>query len=195
MNQKQTFKYILAIFSLFLVALPFLITFNDVLTRLVMRLEGYVLIQKYIIPFEIRMAGAILLPFGYKPEIVGEYLTLNNGQPFMVEIAWNCIGWQSILFFVITCAVALQGDKYKNSSKVYSFLVGILGTFLINLLRICIVVLISYHFGQSVAIIFHDYFSTLINVFWLILFWWFSYSYILEEKGDSSEIKSGVVTN
>lgn len=180
---KKPFLTILFITVLVLLLMPFFTTFNDLLTRLIMRLDFYKVIQNVIVPWEVRMVGVILLPFGFKPAIVGEYLAITGrGQPLLIEIIWNCVGWQSILFFLITLLVGLQGDQYTNFSKAKAFLTGLLGTFLINLLRIVVVVLVTYYFGQNVGIIFHDYGSTLAILVWLGFFWWFSYSFVLEEK-------------
>lgn len=182
MKQKQTFLYIFLILVVVLMVLPFMTTFNDILTRLVMKLDAYRFIQDVVIPWEIRMVGVILWPFGFQPQVVGEYLSIGKAQPFLIEIAWNCIGWQSLLFFIMTGWVGFQGDKYTNLSKVKAWIIGLLGTFLVNLLRITFVVLLAYYFGQNVAIIFHDYGSTLAVIGWLFVFWWFSYSFVLEEK-------------
>ncbi|OGY18986.1 MAG: hypothetical protein A2786_00930 [Candidatus Chisholmbacteria bacterium RIFCSPHIGHO2_01_FULL_52_32] len=191
--EKETFIWIFIILVVVLVFMPFVTTFNDVLTRIVMSLDGYKVIQDYVVPWEVRMVGVILWPLGLKPGVVGEYLAIGGGPstPFsrsgqsqlLVEIAWNCIGWQSLLFFVITSWVGLQGDRYTDLSKVKAWMIGFLGTFLVNLFRIAAVVLIAYAFGQSVAIVFHDYGSTLAVLAWLFFFWWFSYAYVLEEKG------------
>ena len=180
--EKKTFINIFFILSLVLVFTPLITTFNDTLTRVVMRLDIYKYIQNVIVPWEIRMVGVILWPFGFQPSVIGEYLAIGEKQPFLIEIAWNCIGWQSLLFFVLTSWIGLQGDKYSNFSKIKAWMIGFLGTFLVNLLRIALVALIAFYFGQNVAIIFHDYGSTLIVLGWLFLFWWFSYSYVLEEK-------------
>ncbi|MBI2021506.1 exosortase/archaeosortase family protein [Candidatus Daviesbacteria bacterium] len=189
-NQKQTFLYIFLILVLMLVILPFMNTFNDLLTRMVIRLDYYKVIQNIVVPWEIRMVGVILYPLGFKPEVVGEYLAINSGKsPFLIELAWNCIGWQSLLFFIMTGWIGFQGEKYTNISKVKAWLIGLLGTFLINLIRIVVVVLIAYFFGQRVGIIFHDWGSTLAIVGWLFLFWWFSYSFVLEEKKNLEEAK------
>jgi len=182
-SQKQTFLYLFLILALMLLFMPFLTTFNDLLTRAVMKFDTYRIIQEFIVPWEVRMAGVILLPFGFKPQIAGEYLAIAGREnPFLIEIVWNCVGWQSLLFFIITAFVGLQGDKYTNFSKIKALLIGLFGTFLINLFRITAVALAAYYFGQTVAIIFHDYGSTSAVLGWLFFFWWFSYSFILEEK-------------
>lgn len=183
MSQKQTFLYIFFILVLVFMFMPFITTFNDLLTRLVMRLDFYRFIQNVIVPWEIRMVGVLLYPFGFKPAIIGEYLAITRGgNPFLIEIVWNCIGWQSLLFFLMTTFVGLQGDKYTNLSKFKALIIGLLGTFLVNLFRIAVVALVAYWFGQNVAIIFHDYGSTLAVIAWLFGFWWFSYSFVLEER-------------
>ena len=133
------------------------------------------------------MVGVILLPFGFQPAVVGEYLAIGKEQPFLIEIAWNCVGWQSLLFFILTSWIGLQGDRYTNFSKVKSWIIGFLGTFLVNLGRIAVVAIIAYYFGQSVATIFHDYGSTLAVLGWLFVFWWFVYSFVLEDRTPNIE--------
>jgi exosortase/archaeosortase family protein len=181
--QKKTFTTIFIVLALVLALMPFITTFNDLLTRAIMGLNGYRFIREVIVPWEVRMVGVILLPFGFEPAIFGEYLAITKGEtPFLVEIVWNCIGWQSLLFFAITALVGLQGDQYTNLSKLKALVIGLLGTFLVNLFRIAAVALSAYYLGQNVAIIFHDYGSTLAVLAWLFFFWWFSYAFVLEER-------------
>ncbi len=180
--QRDTFIFIFLILVVVLTLMPFFNTFNDVITRIVMSLDAYKWIRDYIVPLEIRMVGVLLLPFGFQPRVVGEYLAIGSTNPFLIEIAWNCIGWQSLLFFILTGWVTFQGDQFTNLSKIKAWIIGFLGTFLANLLRITFVTLLAYYFGQDVAIIFHDYGATLVVIVWLFFFWWFSYLFVLEEK-------------
>ena len=182
LEQKKQFKYLLAILALILLLMPLLTTMNDVLTRVVMRLDYYRYIQDYIIPWEIRMVAVIIAPLGLNPVISGEYLKLGGINGLLLEIAWNCVGWQSLLFFIITAFIGLQGDQYSWVSKIKALLIGVLGTLIINLLRITGVALIAYYLGQNVAMVLHDYGSTLLIIIWLFFFWWFSYSFVLESK-------------
>lgn len=183
-SQKQTFLSIFFILTLALMAMPFLTTFNDVLTRLIMKFDAYRVIEDVVVPAEVRMVGVILLPLGLQPAILGEYLALQgkDGLPFLIEIVWNCVGWQSLLFFLLTGWIGLQGDRYTRGSKLKAWLIGLLGTFLVNLFRIAFVALVAYFFGQFPAILFHDYGSTLFVILWLFAYWWFAYAYVLEPK-------------
>ena len=51
-----------------------------------------------------------------------------------------------------------------------------------NITRISLVVLIANSISRAAGIIFHDYFSTLMTVAWLFLFWWFSFSFVLDKE-------------
>ena len=128
------------------------------------------------------MVAVVLTGMGFDVAVTREYVVLGQTKPFLAEIVWNCIGWQSLLFFVITAFVGLQGDKYTNLSKLKALVIGGLGTFLVNILRIVVVVLVAFYFGQFPAIIVHDYGSIVAVIVWLFLFWWFAYSFVLESR-------------
>ena len=168
--------------TILLLVLTLYNTISDVFTRIVINFDWYQPIKDYIVPIQVRMVAVILMPFGLAPSIMGEYLAIGKENPYLIEIAWNCIGWQSMLFFFITGWIVLQGNDYTLTSKIKTWLGGFLGTFLLNLLRISVIVLLAYFFGQDVASFFHDYGSTLVVIAWLIFFWWFSYQFFLDEK-------------
>jgi len=58
-----------------------------------MRLDSYRFIQEVVVPWEVRMVGVMLYPFGFQPSVIGDYPALGNKDPFLIEIAWNCVGW------------------------------------------------------------------------------------------------------
>lgn len=157
-------------------------TFNDLLTRIVMNLDVYKYVQTYLVPAIIRMVGVLLLPLGLKPVVAGQYLSISGRrEPLLIEIAWNCIGWQSLLFFLLTGWVGLQGDKYSLFSKIHCWLIGFLGTFIINILRITLVVLTAFYLGNTAASLVHEYLANIAVIGWLFFFWWFAYKFVLEE--------------
>lgn len=189
--KKDTFVTLFLILTVFLLFLPLTSTFNELLTSFVIHLRGYVFIRDVIVPFEVRVIAVILHVMGFTVSVTKEYVVLGNtasqADTFIAEIVWNCIGWQSLLFFVISAAVGLQGEKYTLSSKFKALVIGLIGTFFVNIFRIVAVVLSGYYLGQGTAIVVHDYGSLLMVVAWLFLFWWFVYQFVLEEKVSVSE--------
>ncbi len=155
--EKQTFITIFLVLVLVLMLLPFFSTFNDILTRIVINLKFFPFIRDVIVPAEVRMVALILAAVGYKTAATSGYVVIGGSESkFLVEIAWNCIGWQSLIFFVITVWTGLQGG-YTALSKVKVFILGLCGTFLINIFRIALVTLVAYYTNQSTDLAVHDY--------------------------------------
>ncbi|MBI2034474.1 MAG: exosortase/archaeosortase family protein, partial [Candidatus Levybacteria bacterium] len=182
MYEKKTFKTIFIITTVILITLPAITTFNEILTSIVMKIQLYRVIQEFIVPIEAKMIVVTVGLFGIKA--IPTPLGLNIGtiqQLNHVTISWNCIGWQSFILFVITLFTGLQGP-YTRYSKTQTILIGFLGTFLINITRISLVVLLAQFVNQVTATVFHDYFSTVMTIAWLFFFWWFSFTYVLERK-------------
>lgn len=186
-KQKRTFTLIFSLLAVFLAVLPFLVTFNEALTHLVEKLRLYMWVQEQIVPLEVKMVGVLVSPLGIN------YLAHQNGMTvngIYAGMTWNCIGWQSLLLLIITLGVGLRGN-YTLVSKIEAVLIGFLGTFLVNLTRLVFVTLLLAYARPLFAIVYHDYLAAIVTILWLFGFWWFSYSYVLEERtGDGKTMLS-----
>ena len=179
MKEKRTFAIIFALLAIFLAVLPFLVTFNEALTHLVEKLGAYMWVQERIVPLEVKMVGVLVTPLGIN------YLAHQNGMTvngIYAGMTWNCIGWQSLFLLLITLVVGLQGN-YTLVSKIETVLIGLLGTFLVNLGRLTLIVIILAYSRPLFAVVYHDYLAAIVTIIWLFGFWWFSYSFVLEEQG------------
>ena len=179
MQQKKVFKFIFIGLAIMLMALPFILPFNDILTRIVERSGWYMWIQEKIVPWEVRMVGVMVRPLGIKFIAYPDGFTANG---IYAKFSWNCIGWQSLLLFLISLPFGFKGGNYTWLSKIEAFLIGIMGTFLINLLRVTFTVVLLVVSRPLYVIVFHDYLAAITTIIWLFFFWWFSYSFVLEEK-------------
>jgi exosortase/archaeosortase family protein len=178
MREKRTFSLIFALLAVFLAVLPFLVTFNETLTHLVERFRLYMWVQERVVPLEVKMVGILVKPVGIN------YLEHQNGMTvngIYAGMTWNCIGWQSLFLFAITLCFGLRGN-YTLSSKIETVVIGLLGTFLVNLLRLVFIVLLLSFSRPIFAVVYHDYLAAVVTILWLFIFWWFAYSFVLEEK-------------
>ena len=166
-----------------MISLPLFTTFNEILTRIVERSGAYTYLTKNIVPFETRAVSLILRPLGIdsRPTISHLYIKGQDNTQTGIYFSWNCLGWQSAILLIFTLITGLWGN-YTWDRKLEVIILGVSGTFLINLLRISVVTLSAYYFGQIPATIIHDYGGTLFTIGWFFFYWWFSYTFILEEK-------------
>lgn len=174
-------RNLLIILVFILMSLPLFTTFNEILTKMAEKTGIYTYLTKNVVPFETRAVAMILKPLKIeaKPTQTHLYIT-KDGQTTAVFFSWNCLGWQSAILLILTLITGLSGN-HAISRKIETLLLGLSGTFLINLIRISVVVLIAYYFGQLAATLVHDYGGTLFTVLWFFFYWSFSYNYILED--------------
>ncbi len=177
-RQKSTFQLIFIGAAMVMIVMPFITTFNEFLTKIVERFHFYTILEDFVVPYLSRLIAVVLKPLGHTIMGTHEGLFIAD-KNLAIKIAWNCIGWQSIILIIITLVTGIQGH-YSRFSKAQTILIGLLGTFLLNVFRIASVVVVAIYFGYFPAVIYHDYFSNLLIVFWLFLFWWFAYAYVLE---------------
>ncbi len=179
-TRRPILRLLLIMGAILLMILPFVTTFNEFLTRLVESSGLDRLLTDWVVPAEARMLAVILKLVGIPSQVSTSTIYLDKGGFFLpVYISWNCVGWQSFILYAVTLVTGIQGP-FSKVSKFEAMVVGFLGTFLINLLRIASVAVVAFYFGQLPAVIYHDYGGTIIILLWLFAYWWFSHGWLLE---------------
>ena len=167
---------------LILVALPFVTTYNDLLTAGAVRLGVAGPLQS-VSPVEARMVVALLQVFGVHAAAAGSQLVVwdAGGRATNLFISWNCIGWQSLVLLGVSLAVGLRGTQSREA-RVQVLMIGLLGTVLVNLVRVTLVCMLAAVAGRTPALILHDYGGTLMTTAWLFGFWIIAQRWILRSE-------------
>src|SRR3972149_8617571 len=190
MREKHTFKTILAGFAIILALLPLFAALNSFLTNFLNTAGWYRPIQEFIVPWQARMVAAAISPFGIDSRVTpgsafSAFYMIKNGAAIPVDLSWNCLGWQSALLLLVSLFAGLRG-AFSNLSRVKCILLGLTGTLLVNIFRMSFIAIGIYYVNSLAAQIVQDYFVAFLTLIWLIFFWWFSYSFVLEAKVDST---------
>jgi|SRR3989344_7403994 len=188
MREKHTFKTILAGFAIILALLPLFAALNSFLTNFLNTAGWYRPIQEFIVPWQARMVAAAISPFGIDSRVtpgsrLSAFYMIKDRAAIPVDLSWNCLGWQSALLFFVSLFAGLRGS-FSNFSRVKCVLFGLLGTLLLNIFRMSFIAIGIYYVNALAAQIVHDYFAAFLTLIWLIFFWWFSYSFVLEQRSD-----------
>jgi exosortase/archaeosortase family protein len=170
---------LVAITCALLMVLPFVTTFNDLLTSWALALGANNPLQG-IVPIEARMVVSLLGAVGIHAAASDSHIVVwdTAGSMHTLFISWNCIGWQSLILVGISFMSGLRGQQ-PLEARVQVVLIGVAGTMLLNLMRVAAVAAIAAIVGQTPAILFHDYGGTLLVVGWLFAFWIFAQRWIL----------------
>lgn len=190
MEEKKTFKFLLAVLAIMLLMLPFVTTFNSALTEIINHFGLYRAVQNLVVPLESRLVIVIVRFLGVpaflapKGEQASFYL-LKGSEYQPVQLQWNCLGWQSLFLLGLSLIGGLQGS-FTSISKIECIVIGLFGTFLVNILRMVFVTAGLYFVNTVFALLIHDYFAAFTTIAWLFFFWWFSYAFVLEKRNPDS---------
>jgi exosortase/archaeosortase family protein len=170
---------IVAIACALLMVLPLVTTFDDFLTTWALQFGANSPLEA-IVPAEARMVVSLLSLVGIHAAASGSHIVVWDGAGVMhtLLISWNCIGWQSLILLGVSFLSGLRGGQ-PLEARVQIVVIGVAGTMLLNLMRVAAVAALAATWGQTPAVLFHDYGGTILIVAWLFAFWIFVQRWIL----------------
>jgi exosortase/archaeosortase family protein len=118
---------------------------------------------------------------GIGAHATGQYvlMSLQNGTPLLLSLEGSCTGLQGILAFGMLSTMALLDVKPRLSRIAPIFVLGFLGAFLINIVRLFVVFLTFEFFGVDAGTAMHVYFGYLIFFLWVLVFWGVAFRYLV----------------
>jgi len=108
------------------------------------------------------------------------------GKVFHAAFVYECMGVTSALVFSILLIVVLFEDPSDFKVKLPYSIVGLLGTFVLNILRVTIIFLAGYFYGAEVGATVHYVIGYALFSAWLaVFFYMFSKRRVISEKFQS----------
>jgi exosortase/archaeosortase family protein len=171
-----------------LLVLPFVTTFDDLLNTIGVRFGFEGAVQAVARP-EAHAVVGVLGWFGVRSVVAGSQILIwdSHGQAQYLLISATCLGWQSLILLGLSLLVGLRGP-YSSTRRLQVAFIGLLGTLLVNLVRMTAVAVIAAWGGFVPAVLAHDYGGTALIVLWLFCFWFAAQRWIL---GHIEESESG----
>ncbi|OLC58679.1 MAG: hypothetical protein AUH85_00430 [Chloroflexi bacterium 13_1_40CM_4_68_4] len=183
-DRQRTVMMLVAAAAILLLILPLVVTFNEAITAAVQAIGGDRVLADWIVPYESRLAAALLMVLGIPVAVGPGTLVLGSGDfPTVLRISWNCVGWQSVILFGLSCVTALQGHARGMKIVVAGF--GFAGLLLMNVVRIAVVGAVAWWAGEVPAIVVHDYGTVLFSIAYLLGFWVLAYSTVLRSDPEA----------
>jgi len=137
---KRSASNLFIVLVVFLMVLPFFVTFNEFLTRIVESTSLFRFIEKIIVPYEVMLTRTIVSFFGVETQ-PGTVAVIKDGVNQYTYIAWNCIGWQSLVILFVSLKGGLVSG-FTRASRLEALTFALVGTFLMNLARISAILII-----------------------------------------------------
>jgi len=93
-----------------------------------------------------------------------------GGKTASASIAWACAGVQSLLLYVLIILVFFKKADISAFRKLVYFIIGLFGTFFVNVFRVFSILVIMLNSGNDAGMIFHNTYGEIYSVVWIFLF-------------------------
>lgn len=124
------------------------------------------------VPFISSIVAFVMQRAGYAVQMVvlqdGSVQMLVNGHGFLIY--WPCAGVYSLFIYTFVILLFLKGFPMSLRGKVGCFVIGAIGTFFVNILRIVSIINMYITAGISAGDYFHDYYGELFFLVWIVVF-------------------------
>jgi len=129
------------------------------------------------VPFTASSAAQVLNWMGYKTffmpyQVQGTPVLYVSGSSGSVGfgIGWPCAGVQSLFIYTCVILLFLKKSTIPMIQKIIYFIIGAIGTYIVNILRIVSIYIIAINQGMRAAQVFHDYYGELYSITWIIAY-------------------------
>jgi len=126
------------------------------------------------------VTAALFDLLGYTVRLVFPIYTVESNLPFLAvsmgeksasaTIAWACAGVHSLLLYVLIILVFFKKSDISAFRKLAYFIIGLFGTFFVNVLRVFSIFVISLNYGKDAGMNFHNTYGEMYSVIWIFLF-------------------------
>jgi exosortase/archaeosortase family protein len=93
-----------------------------------------------------------------------------GGKTASATIAWACAGVQSLLLYMLIILVFFKKADISAFRKLTYFIIGLIGTFFVNVFRVISILVIMLNSGNDAGMIFHNTYGEIYSVVWIFLF-------------------------
>jgi exosortase/archaeosortase family protein len=120
---------------------------------------------------------------GIGATLSGQYVTLNSSSgPLLLSVESDCTGIQGIVAFGLLSTMSVLDLKAKPMRLAVVFVVGFIGAFLINIVRLIGVFLAFQFLGPSIGDQVHVYFGYTLFIVWVLIFWSIAFKYLMPRQ-------------
>ena len=116
------------------------------------------------------MGYQFILSFSSALESTPIIRTYSGGEMVSISIAWPCAGVHTLFLYALIILLMFKRSDIPRFRKIIYFVIGAIGTYSVNVLRIVIYFIIRVNQGLTAAQTFHDTYGELLFIGWILIY-------------------------
>jgi len=149
------------------------------------QLEFYLEQVKTLQYFLAQLMDSLLRGMNVASWVAGDIVTFVDRTgltTYNLRIDGPCTGIKGMLAYGSLAALLVLDTKAPNRKKAIALSVGLIGTFIVNLLRLIAIFLSVYFIGIDVGLLIHTYLGYGLFTIWVVIFWSLAFKYMTPSK-------------
>jgi len=142
-------------------------------------LQSFVPVTVSVVVFILNILGYGTSTFSGGEDGLGLTVTGANSS-YSAIVSWSCAGSHSLFLYSFMIMLFLRGTSITRTRKIVYVIVGALGTFFVNILRIMAILLAGVNSGASLAATFHEFYGEFFFIAWMFIY--LTIIYLLETR-------------
>jgi thaumarchaeosortase len=132
-------------------------------------LQAFVPITVSGVVFILNVLGYGTQTFAGGADGLGLYATKAN-RSYSAIVSWSCAGSHSLFLYSFMIMLFLRGTNISRMRKIIYVVLGAVGTFFVNILRIVTIYVIGINGGNQPAELFHEFYGEFFFIAWMFIY-------------------------
>ena len=145
----------------------------------------FTVLQSFV-PVTVSASSFLLNLLGYGTQTFpggenGLRLTVTSAtRSYSAVVSWSCAGIYSLFIYSFMIMLFLRGTNISRERKIVYVVLGAVGTFFVNVVRIAVILWAGVESGNSLAEAFHEFYGEFFFIAWMFIY--LTAIYLLETK-------------
>ncbi|MCK4718085.1 MAG: exosortase/archaeosortase family protein [Thermoplasmata archaeon] len=117
----------------------------------------------------------------------GTFTVFGLNETASLHVDWGCTGLRSLIMFSFILMALIWPMEISGRKKALGIGIGILGAFLINILRMVMLALLMYYKDLDTTMAVHKHLGDFLFIMWIAIYWWVFFHFFGEGEGRESQ--------
>jgi exosortase/archaeosortase family protein len=134
-------------------------------------------VSSFFVWIVIAISQVLVSPTIHAGSIPGRIVVGGASEGSQVGIGWACAGLEELVIISVILYILIDSFRLGRKQTTYWLLLGIAGSFVINIARMVILVAVAYSYGMSEMLWVHTHLGDVLFLAWIGIFWMFFFKY------------------
>lgn len=128
-------------------------------------------VSSFFVWIVILISKGVVSPTIHEGSIPGRIVVGGASHGFEVGIGWACAGLEELVIISVILFILIDSFKLGKNRAAYWLVLGIAGSFVINIVRMVILVWVAFNYGMSQMLWVHTHLGDILFLVWIGVFW------------------------